>query len=571
MKRTLMSLLIAVMTGIGLMAADAENIFITGDAIEKGWTFSNPEDTRLVQQPDGLYKWSGKMTKEGRFRFLTQQKWYPTYTTAEASHQTVSQGTYPITYDVTARAGEPSFRIGASGEYTITIDLEAMTMNINLDKADENEKLHIYLTGDAAPCGWTTGNAIELTDLGDNRYTWTGDLTKQNDGRFRFLTGKTWYPTYTTTLPEHELVKAGVYALTYYETGPKGEPSFKVEVPGNYTIDLDINAMTMTLTLNSAIEEKHLYLLGNATTGADLTDGEAIPAQELHLTGENIYEWKGDLYDTTDSGNRAWFVLSPDPESGVTYTCRLDMAGDEEVFPGETYDLFERNSEEQPDNRFYPSVQGNYSFMVDTRLMTMTVNRNKSELYLVGGSVTGGNAPWAFNSDYLAKMTETDPLVFEWTGFLHATTADGKTAKFKFLTSSSAWAGFVNGGGEDTTVAYDSTYPLLDSTKPGSGDFQFIVPADGMYRLVVDTRALTLTVTDGTSGTITTEAENGVGMRIDSRTLSFTGADAAGITVYDISGRIVASSAMAEGSLNLPAAGIYVVRINETATKIAVK
>ena len=146
-----------------------------------------------------------------------------------------------------------------------------------------------------------------------------------------------------------------------------------------------------------------------------------------------------------------------------------------------------------------------------------------------------------------------------------------KTAKFKFLTSSSAWAGFVNGGGEDTTVAYDSTYPLLDSTKPGSGDFQFIVPADGMYRLVVDTRALTLTVTDGTSGTITTEAGNGVGMRIDSRTLSFSGADAAGITVYDISGRIVASSAMAEGSLELPAAGIYVVRINETATKIAVK
>lgn len=570
MKKLFLTLITAIIACLGAKAQDAETIFITGDATEKGWNLSHPEDMRVALQDDGLYKWSGKLNADGRFRFITTSKWYPTYTTVATTHQTVSEGTYDITYDVNGRSGEPSFRVAVSGEYTILLDIEAMTMNIRLDK--KSDDVHIYIVGSGCPAGWSTSGAIELQLLENGHYTWTGDLTKENEGRFRFITSRNWWPSYTTANPEHTLVKAGQYALAYYETGPKGEPSFKVEVPGNYTVDLDIDNMVMTLTLNSAFEEKQMYIMGNATTGRDLAEEEEMPMVEMHLTGENLFEWTGDLYSETLSGERALFKFAPEADGDITYTCRTDMAGNEEVFGGDTYDLFEKTADEGNDNWFYPSVQSRYTVAVDTRLMTMSLMRHKSELYLVGGAVTGANAPWGFDDKYLSKMTETDtPLVFEWTGFLHANSADGKVAKFKFLTSSSAWAGFVNGADDDTTIELDGTYPLLDSTTPGSGDKQFMVPQDGLYHLVVDTRALTLKISDGTSGIITPAAENGVEMQLTGRTLAFCGEEPATVAVYDIAGRMVAATVAAEGNIELPAAGIYVVKINDLITKIAVK
>lgn len=570
MKKFYITLIVAIMTCLGMYAQDAENIFITGDATDFGWSFSNPEASRVVSQGNDIYKWSGNLKSGGRFRFLTTQKWYPTYTTAASSHQNVSEGTYDITYDVTGRSGEPSFRVSISGEYTITLDLNAMTMQMTLDKKSD-EPMHIYIVGVGCPAGWSTGEAIELDRLENGHYTWTGDLSKREDGRFRFITSRNWYPTYTTAEPGHQYVREGQYALAYYETGVNGDPSFKVELPGNYTIDLDIDNMIMTIKLNTAYEEKFMYLVGTATTGEDLADGEEMPRVDMHLTGDNMFEWTGDLYPETESGARAGFRFSALVDKVTTdYTCRTDMAGDEEVFENETYDLFEI-TEGANDNWFYPSVPGRYTIVVDTRLQTMSVSRQKSELYLVGGAVTGANAPWGFNEKYLSKMTEVSPLVFEWSGYLYANSADGKVAKFKFLTTSNAWTGFVNGAEDDTTIEMDGTYPLLDSTKPGSGDKQFMVPADGMYHLTVDTRALTLKVTDGTSGVITPAAENGINMSLSGRTLSIMSGEPVSVAVYDIAGRLVASAAVADGSVEIPAAGIYIVKTDNLITKISVK
>ena len=154
MKQIYLSLIAIVLTCLGLNAQNAENIFITGDAIETGWTSSNPEETRLVQQADGTYQWKGMMQKEGRFRFLTTNKWYPTYTTTESSHKRVYEGSYPIQYDTNGRPNEPSFKVGTGGEYTVTLDLEAMTMTLKLDKKVENpEDTHIYIVGDGCPRG----------------------------------------------------------------------------------------------------------------------------------------------------------------------------------------------------------------------------------------------------------------------------------------------------------------------------------------------------------------------------------------------------------------------------------
>lgn len=555
-------------------AQETPDIFITGDAVEQGWTYSNPEETRLVPQPDGLYVWKGTLKKDGRFRFLTGKGWYPTYTTAESSHLTVNEGEYAIRYDAEKRSGEPSFRVGTGGEYTLSLDLKAMTMTLKLDKKTDNpEQPRIYIVGSGCPAGWSTGAAIELQRLDNGHYTWTGDLTKENEGRFRFITSRNWYPTYTTGRPEHTPVKEGEYSVAYYETAPKGEPSFKVEVAGNYTVDLDIEAMIMKLTLHSAVEDKKMFIIGNATSGLDSDAEDAMQPIEMHLIGESLFEWTGNLYAETATGAGTVLRFSPDPTQTLNYTCRTDLDGNEDITAGDTFDLFEKNADDGTfDNWFHPLQQGRYTITVDTRLMTMTVQRNKTELYIVGGAVSGGNTPWAFNEKYLARMTETEtPLVFEWTGKLYATTDNGSPARFKFLTSNSAWEGFVSASDEHVTIAKDMNYPLADSNTPGSGDFQFMVPSDGIYRLLADTRSLTLSVSDGTDGLPEAADSGKFRTLLCGRTLTIEADDTADVAIFDTTGRCVVSQRLTEGTISLPGAGLYIVRINESITKIAVK
>lgn len=92
-----------------------------------------------------------------------------------------------------------------------------------------------------------------------------------------------------------------------------------------------------------------------------------------------------------------------------------------------------------------------------------------------------------------------------------------------------------------------------------------------MYRLVADIRNLTLSVADGDSGILAVSGDNDVEIRLSGRTLTVKACEPTAVTVYDLSGRTVAAATLAEGSLKLPSAGIYVVKANDSASKIAVK
>jgi len=560
---------LAMMLPSALHAEEAKDLFITGDATEYGWVYSNPEASRLVQQPDGTYRWSGNLAKNKNFRFLVQKKWYPTYTTVESAGKKFEPGTYKIQYDAEKRAGEPAFGIATGGEYTVTVDLEAMEMTLRLDKADENtDDTHIYITGSATPAGWSTGNAIEMTKTTPGKFTWTGDLTGNDDGRFRFLTSRNWYPTYTTAESSHQSVTAGKYPLQYDEVSRKGEPSFKIEIAGNYTVNVDINAMEMELILNSAVEVKKMFIIGNALTGLDGNNGNI----EMKLTGNNLYEWTGELFPLTESGARAGFRFSPDPGQPLTYTCRTDIPGDEAINPGDTYDLFEKTEDDGLcDNMFYTGEQGRYTISVDTRLMTMTVSLIKPELYIVGAAITGGNTPWALNDNYLAKMTETDPLVFEWTGYLYAKAKNGDPGRFKFLTSNNSWAGYVSAASQHLTVELGTEYPLLDSTQPGSGDNQFIMPEGGRYHVMVDTRRRILKITGENTDAATVPVSDACTIKVTGRTLCITSPETADIIVCDVAGRPVTANRCNYTEVQIPAAGLYIVRVNGTTSKIVVK
>ena len=118
MKKFTTLLLTATIAVAGMNAQDL-NLHITGDATGS-WNNNPGDDMKLQWNAEkSVYSWTGDLQKDKNFRFLTQNNWYPTYTTTESAHKTVNAGTYPIQYDETARSGEPAFRMEVSGNFTI--------------------------------------------------------------------------------------------------------------------------------------------------------------------------------------------------------------------------------------------------------------------------------------------------------------------------------------------------------------------------------------------------------------------------------------------------------------------
>lgn len=178
MKKFTTLLLTATIAVAGMNAQDL-NLHITGDATGS-WNHNPGDDMKLQWNAEkSVYSWTGDLQKDKNFRFLTQNNWYPTYTTTESAHKTVNAGIYPIQYDETARSGEPAFRMEVSGNFTINLDIDKLQMELILNEEIETAT-ELYIIGDATQAGWTTGlngltnNYQKLTLEENGHYTWMG-------------------------------------------------------------------------------------------------------------------------------------------------------------------------------------------------------------------------------------------------------------------------------------------------------------------------------------------------------------------------------------------------------------
>ncbi|MBR6018162.1 MAG: SusF/SusE family outer membrane protein [Paludibacteraceae bacterium] len=143
----------------------------------------------------------------------------------------------------------------------------------------------LYLVGDATPNGWNLGRAtpmiIDMTTL--SSFSWTGQMHK---GEFKFLlTDSTWLPCYVRdTLDENKMI---------YRPTEETYPDMKWYIPktGNYRIEADVEALTMTVTYLGGEAYSHVYMIGDATPGGWSWDN----ITELQHPEANIFTYQGML------------------------------------------------------------------------------------------------------------------------------------------------------------------------------------------------------------------------------------------------------------------------------------
>lgn len=584
MKKLTSLLLTAMMTSFSISAYTMEealpqveatqHLYLIGNATPAGWNTGSAPELALT---DGKATWNGKLIgKDGsdtpRFKFLIDGKsWDISLTsncdTENVSHTTVTSGEETQLYvrPDTNFGKDNAFQVEKTGIYTISVDLPARKMICTLES--EIIMPDIYMTGGATTGGWTTNltnlannsNRLKLTLLDNNHYTWTGQLyaantNGNNDGRFRFIcTDKWWDNGYTTVYEEtgsHEIGE-GEYAIRHHTTAPAHEPAFKIMETGIYTIDIDIENNVMNIERSNM----DLYILGDATeTGWDLGKWNALPLEK----GENhTYTWTGNMKPGTFrfAISRNWWpsvttaeTSNPTLENG-DYAIKMVMEN------GRSFSVVS---------------EGNYTLTLDLVAMSLNVKANgeivvePEKLYICGSALTNYDIDW-ITPERIQEMTPTEnPHEFSWTGEMFYAAGN----EFKFRNKShedGSWDGWVSATDAHQPIEHGNTYAILPTSE--HQDFKFLLPegADGKYNIVANTEARTMKVTKMSTDGIEAAAAEANGVKVMGNVVMAEGV----AVVYDAMGRTVGT--IANGSLTLPAAGIYVVVANGTATKIAVK
>ena len=203
--------------------------------------------------------------------------------------------------------------------------------------------------------------------------------------------------------------------------------------------------------------------------------------------------------------------------------------------------------------------------------MELTVTRNgdvvvKEEKLFICGSALHDVADNNWNTpERIKEMTPTEtPNEFTWTGQMYV---EGG-AQFKFRdheAGHASWDGYVNDINADLPIESGKTYTMRKSTDAGAGDGKWTINESAEYTVTANTAAKTMTITKKNSSAIEAVEAERLTVTVTGRTATVAGE----ATVYDALGRTVAT--VTDGSLTLPAAGIYIIASNGNTAKIAVK
>lgn len=123
----------------------------------------------------------------------------------------------------------------------------------------------IYMLGSATLAGWDNTKAIEMTPIGDGKFSVTSTLTAGNDMFVKFIADLgQWAPQWGTDANGTSEAGNLVYRPTEDVPDPAAIPA--PDVTGEYLIIADTSSLTYSITLATEITPPPpIYMLGSAT------------------------------------------------------------------------------------------------------------------------------------------------------------------------------------------------------------------------------------------------------------------------------------------------------------------
>ena len=436
---------------------------------------------------------------------------------------------------------------------------------------------NLYMCGPATSVGWSPENAVELKKEKDGNgvFTYTGHL---NADHLIFMDNKSWGGTLyapksgNSTLGDQNVEVVACQSGDEFNYHWVTNDGCKYKVTVTFANDGDKVKIEAEKVQETAGVPENLYMVGPATTaGWDINN--AIP---MTGDGNGTFTYEGDLYRTNIIfiTGKDWANVRYVPENGGT-------------------SLSEENKS------IFISTDGGDSrhWMVDcagTWNVTVKFTNNGLGVTITARRISGpshviplgaASNQWNSADHNNSIMPATDTGVYEWVGKMPT----GDDRHFKFISHTGEWNSnidFYLPKYTDATstkdancriknVELDKEYPVTTGWA-GNGDLEsyWCLPTTAQtdemdeYKVTLNLNNNTIKFTKQISSGIGVTKANALNARFIGDALVVEGAGA-GVSVYDIAGRLLATSA--EGSLTVAGLpnGVYVVKTAETVVKLA--
>lgn len=211
--------------------------------------------------------------------------------------------------------------------------------------------MELFLVGDATPNGWTRERATPMIQnaVNPSLFSWKGLLRK---GEFKILTSTAdWLPCYVRD--ENDA------SIMHYRKTEDDYPDFKWEITttDNYTIDVDIKALTISINSIGGEIYKHVYMIGDATSGGWSWDN----ITELEHPEPNIFTYEGFL-------NRGEIKFPTELKSDWSGEMLYAPSADCNPAENGTYDAHKG----EPDNKWTIHTAGDWSITINIKNTTIS-------------------------------------------------------------------------------------------------------------------------------------------------------------------------------------------------------
>lgn len=295
MKKTILSIIMAVAGSSIAMAENPAELYMIGGATQGGWSWNDVTVMQPVEGETGVYSYTGalkafdfKIYPERDDNWSGKPAYHPETENCEISKTGVAS-------DKMVLASEPDYKwlVKDAGVYTITVNIEAMTISATYVGESEQPKT-LYLIGSLN--GWDIHNPTLCVADGDNIFVYTGELEagcqfqamrEKGNWSAEFVVPKNATPIVPepdgNIKAESKIPATGLVndACEYTSDHSK---AWTVEQKGTYTLKFNLNDWTLNVT-------------PTGSTGAVeiLTDANA-PAEYYNLQGVRVYDPAGGLY-----------------------------------------------------------------------------------------------------------------------------------------------------------------------------------------------------------------------------------------------------------------------------------
>ena len=449
-----------------------------------------------------------------------------------------------------------------------------VTMLFGASTASAAIPKNLYMCGPATSVGWAAEKGVQFTKVTEGVFTYEGNL---NADHLIIMDNQGWKGT--RFAPEggntnFENTNAAVSVV-------KGDSSFDnhwvVATAGTWKLTVFFTDNGNATIAAKKVQEtapipENLYMVGPATAaGWDINN-----AIQMTNEGNGKFTYKGDLYRTNIIfiTGKDWANVRYVPENGGS-------------------SLSDENKS------IFISTDGGDSrhWMVDyagTWNVTVNITNNGSDVAITAQRISGpshviplgaASGQWNSNDGNNAVMQATTPGVYVWEGAMPT----GDDRHFKFISRTGEWNSnidFYLPAETDATSSKDANCRIknveLDQEYPvktgwhGNGNLEsyWCLPTTAQtdemdeYKVTLNLNNNTIKFTKQISSGIGVTKANALNARFIGDALVVEGAGA-GVSVYDIAGRLLATSA--EGSLTVAGLpnGVYVVKTAETVVKLA--